>query len=248
MTLAADSLTATYEVTLEKGEFEFKLIKDGKWLTKANDGQPYGLHRTWPGVAGVVDEATENLKITADVAGKYLFTWTFANDSIGIEFPEKPEPKLKDGYYLVGKLNSVGEWSVDDLSDAKLFAVNPDNDKEYQLNYTFAIGDSIKVVEVKEDEIITWFPAEGANYGIDDHHNGATTVYFRPDYEGGDDWYAKCIYVVPTSTVDIEITNDGVQAIKVLRNGQILIIKGENCNEPQKLNKKLLGFYYETYY
>ena len=227
MTLAADSLTATYEVTLEKGEFEFKLIKDGKWLTKANDGQPYGLHRTWPGVAGVVDEATENLKITADVAGKYLFTWTFANDSIGIEFPEKPEPKLKDGYYLVGKLNSVGEWSVDDLSDAKLFAVNPDNDKEYQLNYTFAIGDSIKVVEVKEDEIITWFPAEGANYGIDDHHNGATTVYFRPDYEGGDDWYAKCIYVVPTSTVDIEITNDGVQAIKVLRNGQILIIKGE---------------------
>ena len=29
------------------------------------------------------------------------------------------------------------------------------------------------------------------------------------------------------STVDIEITNDGVQAIKVLRNGQILIIKGE---------------------
>ena len=227
MTLAADSLTATYEVTLEKGEFEFKLIKDGKWLTKANDGQPYGLHRTWPGVAGVVDEATENLKITADVAGKYLFTWTFANDSIGIEFPEKPEPTLKDGYYLVGKLNSVGEWSVDDLSDAKLFAVNPDNDKEYQLNYTFAIGDSIKVVEVKEDEIITWFPAEGANYGIDDHHNGATTVYFRPDYEGGDDWYAKCIYVVPTSTVDIEITNDGVQAIKVLRNGQILIIKGE---------------------
>ena len=227
MVLAADSLTATYEVSLEKGDYEFKLIKDGKWITKANGGEPYGLHRTWPGVAGVVDEATENLKVTADVAGKYLFTWTFANDSIGITFPDKPEPKLKDGYYLVGKLNSVGEWSVDDLSDAKLFAVNPDNDKEYQLNYTFAIGDSIKVVEVKEDEIITWFPAEGANYGIDDHHNGATTVYFRPDYEGGDDWYAKCIYVVPTSTVDIEITNDGVQAIKVLRDGQILIIKGE---------------------
>ena len=227
MVLAADSLTATYEVSLEKGDYEFKLIKDGKWITKANGGEPYGLHRTWPGVAGVVDEATENLKVTADVAGKYLFTWTFANDSIGITFPEKPEPKLENGYYLVGKFGGVDAWSVEDLSAAKLFAVNPENDKEYQLNITLAVEDSLKVVYVADDVITTWFPAEGDNYGVDANHAGATTIYFRPDYQGGEDWFAGCLYVVPTSTVDIEITNDGVQAIKVLRNGQILIIKGE---------------------
>lgn len=227
MVLAADSLTATYEVSLEKGDYEFKLIKDGKWITKANGGEPYGLHRTWPGVAGVVDEATENLKVTADVAGKYLFTWTFANDSIGITFPDKPEPKLADGYYLVGKFSGVDAWSVEDLSAAKLFAVNPENDKEYQLNITLAVEDSLKVVYVADDVITTWFPAEGDNYGVDANHAGATTIYFRPDYQGGEDWFAGCLYVVPTSTVDIEITNDGVQAIKVLRNGQILIIKGE---------------------
>ena len=227
MVLAADSLTATYEVSLEKGDYEFKLIKDGKWITKANGGEPYGLHRTWPGVAGVVDEATENLKVTADVAGKYLFTWTFANDSIGITFPNKPEPKLADGYYLVGKFSGVDAWSVEDLSAAKLFAVNPENDKEYQLNITLAVEDSLKVVYVADDVITTWFPAEGDNYGVDANHAGATTIYFRPDYQGGEDWFAGCLYVVPTSTVDIEITNDGVQAIKVLRNGQILIIKGE---------------------
>lgn len=227
MVLAADSLTATYEVSLEKGDYEFKLIKDGKWITKANGGEPYGLHRTWPGVAGVVDEAAENLKVTADVAGKYLFTWTFANDSIGITFPDKPEPKLTDGYYLVGKFSGVDAWSVEDLSAAKLFAVNPENDKEYQLNITLAVEDSLKVVYVAEDVITTWFPAEGDNYGVDANHAGATTIYFRPDYQGGEDWFAGCLYVVPTSTVDINITNDGVQAIKVLRNGQILIIKGE---------------------
>ena len=227
MVLAADSLTATYEVSLEKGDYEFKLIKDGKWITKANGGEPYGLHRTWPGVAGVVDEAAENLKVTADVAGKYLFTWTFANDSIGITFPNKPEPKLADGYYLVGKFSGVDAWSVEDLSAAKLFAVNPENDKEYQLNITLAVEDSLKVVYVADDVITTWFPAEGDNYGVDANHAGATTIYFRPDYQGGEDWFAGCLYVVPTSTVDIEITNDGVQAIKVLRNGQILIIKGE---------------------
>ncbi|MBR1381578.1 MAG: hypothetical protein IJ554_03805, partial [Paludibacteraceae bacterium] len=227
MVLAADSLTATYEVSLEKGDYEFKLIKDGKWITKANGGEPYGLHRTWPGVAGVVDEATENLKVTADVAGKYLFTWTFANDSIGITFPDKPEPKLTDGYYLVGKFSGVDAWSVEDLSAAKLFAVNPENDKEYQLNITLANEDSLKVVYVADDVITIWFPAEGDNYGVDANHAGATTIYFRPDYQGGEDWFAGCLYVVPTSTVDINITNDGVQAIKVLRDGQILIIKGE---------------------
>ena len=233
MVLAADSLTATYEVSLEKGDYEFKLIKDGKWITKANGGEPYGLHRTWPGVAGVVDEATENLKVTADVAGKYLFTWTFANDSIGITFPDKPEPKLTDGYYLVGKFSGVDAWSVEDLSAAKLFAVNPENDKEYQLNITLANEDSLKVVYVADDVITTWFPAEGDNYGVDANHAGATTIYFRPDYQGGEDWFAGCLYVVPTSTVDINITNDGVQAIKVLRNGQILIIKGEKTYNAQ---------------
>ena len=233
MVLAADSLTATYEVSLEKGDYEFKLIKDGKWITKANGGEPYGLHRTWPGVAGVVDEATENLKVTADVAGKYLFTWTFANDSIGITFPDKPEPKLADGYYLVGKFSGVDAWSVEDLSAAKLFAVNPENDKEYQLNITLAVEDSLKVVYVADDVITTWFPAEGDNYGVDANHAGATTIYFRPDYQGGEDWFAGCLYVVPTSTVDINITNDGVQAIKVLRNGQILIIKGEKTYNAQ---------------
>jgi len=227
MVLAADSLTATYEVSLEKGDYEFKLIKDGKWITKANGGEPYGLHRTWPGVAGVVDEATENLKVTADVAGKYLFTWTFANDSIGITFPDKPEPKLTDGYYLVGKFSGVDAWSVEDLSAAKLFAVNPENDKEYQLNITLAVEDSLKVVYVVDDVITTWFPAEGDNYGVDANHAGATTIYFRPDYQGGEDWFAGCLYVVPTSTVDINITNDGVQAVKVLKSGQLLIIKGE---------------------
>ena len=88
MIAATDEKTASYEVSLEKGVYEFKVIKDGAWKTKANGGDPYGLHRDWPGVANVKDDATENLQVTADKAGSYTFTWTFANDSIGITFPE----------------------------------------------------------------------------------------------------------------------------------------------------------------
>ncbi len=90
MTAAEDKKTASYEVELKAGDYEFKVIKDSKWLTKANEGNAYGLHREWTGVAGVTDEATENLKLTADVDGKYTFVWTFANDSLGVVFPAKP--------------------------------------------------------------------------------------------------------------------------------------------------------------
>ena len=90
MTAAEDKKTASYEVELKAGDYEFKVIKDNKWLTKANEGNAYGLHREWTGVANVKDEATENLKLTADVDGKYTFVWTFANDSLGVVFPEKP--------------------------------------------------------------------------------------------------------------------------------------------------------------
>ena len=88
MNAATDEKTASYEVSLEKGVYDFKVIKDGQWKTKANGGDPYGLHREWPGVAGVKDNATENLQVTVDKAGTHTFTWTYANDSIGIAFPE----------------------------------------------------------------------------------------------------------------------------------------------------------------
>ena len=110
MKLAEDKLTATYEVELAKGDYEFKMVKDGAWLTKKNDGQAYGLHREWPGVAGVKDDAAENLKVTADAAGKYTFTWTFANDSIGIAFPEK-EPEAK--FYITGDSALVVDAGLD---------------------------------------------------------------------------------------------------------------------------------------
>lgn len=113
MSLAEDKLTATYEVELTPGDYEFKMIKDGAWLTKANEGQAYGLHREWPGVAGVIDNATENLKVTADVAGNYVFTWTFANDSIGIAFPAAPIEPDPAKFYITGDSALVVDAGLD---------------------------------------------------------------------------------------------------------------------------------------
>lgn len=214
-------------------DYILKVTMNGTWAGENNVKGYNELTEKTPGLDDVSDDHNIGFKLNAagDVKVIYIAGETPVFKLQG-DFYVKPAPVLANGYYLVGKFSGVDAWSVEDLSDAKLFVVNPDNDKEYQLSYTFAVGDSIKVVEVEDDAIKTWFPA-GANYGIDDHHNGATTVYFRPDYQGGEGWHEACIYVVPTSTVDIDITNDGIHAVKVLRNGQIFILKGDKTYNGQ---------------
>lgn len=334
MTLAGDAKTATYEVELSKGDYEFKVLKDGAWLTKANEGA-YGLHREWPGVAGVTDDAANNLKLTADAAGKYIFTWTFANDSIGITFPAPeptkyflknnwdgaetwtwkemtndngsyilaevvfggegvnintaesdegaswieaedietyynlsyepailgaldtvvfifdpeavntyegesglsaiilgkyvapdPQPVLADGFYLIGKIGGVEGWNVADLKAEQKFAPNLDNPVEFMLDVTLAEGDELKVVNVLNNEITAWFPGgESSNFVVTAAYAGEKTVYFRPDNQGGEGWHYGCIYIAPNQGTGISNTAVEGKAVKMIMDGQLLIIR-----------------------
>lgn len=220
--LSEDSTFATlYNDNIKKGTYAFKMIINGDWRSNG-----YEFHRGFPGCAGITGNTDENMTVVIDVEGAYTFKWYFANDSLAIIYPEKPEPVLADGYYLVGKFSGVDAWSVEDLSAEKLFAANPDTEGEFQLSIDLAVDDEIKVVYVAEDEITTWYPKEG-NYIVDDHHNGPTTMYFRPEYNS--DWsaFGGYFYIVPTSTVGFENTAADAKAVKVLKNG-ILVIEKNN--------------------
>lgn len=114
-----------------------------------------------------------------------------------IEETEAPEQVLADGYYLIGKIGGVEGWDVADVKAENKFEQNPENNAEYMLNVTLAEGDELQVVNVVNDQISgDWFPGgEGNNYIVDADHAGEVTIYFRPDREGGDDWWKGCIYV-----------------------------------------------------
>ncbi len=138
MTLAQDKKTATYEVELTKGEYEFKVIKDGAWLTKDNgEAGAFGLHRGYPGVAGIKDDAANNLKVTADVSGAYLFTWTLANDSLNIAFPALPKFCVTGDSALVvdAGLDKAKAWNDEAfMSNADEFVLTGlKADQEYHL-------------------------------------------------------------------------------------------------------------------
>lgn len=227
--LAEDKQSASLTVEhIGAGEYNFKFMINGEWRSNG-----YRYHRGFPGTAGINENNEANMVFVADQDGEYTFTWFFANDSVAIIYPEKQEPVLENGYYLVGKFGGVEAWNVEDLSAEKLFAVNPDNDSEYQLAINLAEGDELKVVEVENDAIKTWFPNEGGNYVIDNKHNGATTMYFRPNYNGEEGWFANCIYVVPTSETGIDEIVAAGKAAKIVRNGQMLIIKGDKTFNAQ---------------
>ena len=214
-------------------DYVLKVTVNGTWEGENN---VKGYNELTEKTAGLKDLSDDhNIGFRLAEAGEVKVVYIAAEGEnpeifklIGNFFVEPtPEPVLTNGYYLVGKFSGVDAWSVEDLSAEKLFAANPGSEGEYQLSINLAINDEVKVVYVENDAITTWFPAEGDNYKIDDHHNGATTMYFRPDYQGGEGWFAGCIYVIPTSTVGFENTAVDAKAVKVLKNG-ILVIEKNN--------------------
>ena len=215
------SITKHFVPSKAEGDtLKFKVVINDAWRSNA-----YLYHRGFVGADGItmnIEGDDCDMKVVVDVEGDYTFTWTFENDSIGITFPEKPEPVMDDGYYIIG----LNGWNVADLTADDMFWSTGIETNEFSINLTLRLNDEFKVVRVVDDVIQEWYPAEGDNYVVDDHHYGATTVYFRPNYNGNEDWFAGCIYVLPTSTVDIDNLDTNAPAVKILRDGQILIIKG----------------------
>ena len=216
--LAQDKLSASLTVeNIKKGTYEFKMIINGEWRSNG-----YTYHRDFAGAAGITGNNDANMVLQLDADGQYTFTWTFANDSLGIIFPEKPANVLENGYYLVGKV--VNDWTP---AAQYLFAENTETAGEYMLSVNLTQGDSIKVVYVENDAIKTWYPG-GDNYAVDANHVGTTTMYFRPNYDGNEGWFAGCIFIAPTGTVDVQNVATDTKAVKVLREGQVVIIRGEH--------------------
>ncbi len=85
---AEGNLTASIAVTLEAGNYNFKVVSDGSWLSKYGEDGQYRLHRDWPTAdhVNVINDGP-NFAFAADVAGEYIFTWTYADSTLAITFP-----------------------------------------------------------------------------------------------------------------------------------------------------------------
>ena len=134
--------------------------------------------KTWTGNAASVSYSGEIMGMEDGVT--FVFT---------IEPASTPEPAK---YYIVGNMNT---WGVDEN-----YEMNPNiyaETEEYFYALDLTTTSQFKVVKV-ENGVQSWFPeGMGNNYGQNGEitEDGEYTVYFRPNYDGGEDWFYNCIYV-----------------------------------------------------
>jgi hypothetical protein len=129
-------------------------------------------------------------------------------------------------YYLVGTMTDP-QWTVV-AEEQYHFAANAESEGEFMLTIALAEGQGIKVVGV-QGEAQTWYPdGQGNEYVVDAAHAGdAKVIYFKPAYQEA--WAAFGGYIfIPENVVGVENVNAAVEAVKVVRDGQILIIRGEH--------------------
>ena len=82
MTLAEDKQTASITLNLEAQTYEFKVVMNGsEWLSNAQEFTRENA------TAAEMTGNLDNMHLVADVAGEYVFTWTFATNTLAITFP-----------------------------------------------------------------------------------------------------------------------------------------------------------------
>ena len=207
--LAANTITATM-TGLEPGEYNVSAwvrvrIKNdveapatGVTL-QVNDGETVTIEGTQVGdsrlyldeytATGIVGEDGE-LKIVFAVAEGTNVSWlSFKN----VKFQKQvPVP-----YYIVGNMTG---WAVNE--SYRMTRNEAAEGEEYMFTMDLTTDSQFKVVKV-DGENQTWYPdGTGNSYGENGEITAdeSYTIYFRPNADGGDDWFYNVIYAVKRTT------------------------------------------------
>ena len=165
--------TLVKEFTAEAKAYEYKATANGNW-------DDYVLP---PG---------DNDSYTFETAGNYILTFTANTETHELTLSvEKVEETVT--YYLVGTMNS---WTP-----SEEYILTP-NDKaaegveEYMITLDLEADTELKVL-TGEGEATVWYPS-AENYKVAE--TGNYVVYFRPNGDGGSDWFYGVILVTKNIT------------------------------------------------
>ena len=153
MTPAEDNLSASVTVALELGTYEFKIVSDGSYLSLNGEGESlFRVHRNWNHADHVnLINNGRNFELIADAAGEYTFTWTYADSTLVVSFPELPTVAI------VGNFAGDDSWWVPVTENTMI----PDENNE-----TASV--TIEILEAKSYEMKVWVGGTYlTKYGMD---------------------------------------------------------------------------------
>ena len=127
-TMAEDKKTASLALNLEAKDYGFKMIVGGSWT---NDGQKITRENNSAVYTGA--NVDTNGTLTADVAGEYTFTWTYATSTLAVTYPAatpeqpgdttvtpEPEPEQPTVTYTVAGSSEAAfgtTWAADNAAN-----------------------------------------------------------------------------------------------------------------------------------
>lgn len=180
MNLAEDKATATLTLNLDATTYEFKVVLNGgDWRSNGQDFTRENASAT--DMTG--NEA--NMHLVADVAGEYVFTWTFADNSLAITYPEAPAQDIEitlsslttpgsliwtdavaeAGWWQIMGANEAYGFSISNVSTTETAGVYTVDDLDADFSYINIYGenDTTKVafldgsvtVAISEEGIVT---------------------------------------------------------------------------------------------
>ncbi|MBQ9187085.1 MAG: starch-binding protein [Prevotella sp.] len=172
--VSEDNVTFTLvkeNVALYKGEYEYKVAKNHGWEVNYPED---------------VNGQNTNAILTIEKDGYYTVTFTFVNDEThalsAVAEKTGDIPSAEPVYYLVGNMNN---WTQS--ADYVLTLNEAAEGVEYMITLDLEADAAFKVNRTLGNETI-WYPGDGAaNCTV--NTAGQYTVYFRPNADGGEDWY-----------------------------------------------------------
>ena len=215
-TAAADELTATLTITLEAKDVEFGVKIDGAWTAN-------GATITRDANTTDLTSGSGNMHLTADVAGDYTFTYTYATKTLAVTFPEAPVEGCDwDNIDFLGDGLGGGEYS----NQFKVCAAEgqtvvniqkPSWDAEGGIYTNFPAG--ISTVSLADG----LYTIDGA--GVVLHLAAFAAMYTDVTVTAGDVNYEFTVYNAKGTATAIVNNTVEEKAVKFIENGQLFIRK-----------------------
>lgn len=209
-TPAADSLTASLTLALAEGTYEFGFKFDGAWTAN-------GANLTREANTTNLAEGTGNMHIAADVAGDYVFTYTYETQILEVVYPDAPvvpdtitidiesevvytDMVAAQGWWQFMAENDEYEISISNISTTQAAGVYTVADLDADYTYVFIKADSTEVHFV--DGSLTLTEGEDGSRMIEGVMTG----------DDGNIYNIKLVFRIPTAetTVNVEIPEWGV--------------------------------------
>lgn len=210
--IAQDNASASLTLTLAEGNYEFGMRIGGSGNWTAN-----GANLTREANTTNLAEGSGNMHIAADVAGDYVFTYTYETQVLEVVYPEAPvvpdtitidiesevvytDMVAAQGWWQFMAENDEYEISLSNVSTTQAAGVYTVADLDADYTYVFIKADSTEVHFVDGSLTLT----EG--------EDGSRTIEGVMTGDDGNIYNIKLVFAIPTpqTTVNVEIPNWGI--------------------------------------